>query len=302
MKTGERKKLEKVLQRIQSSSFDEIDVDVLFSKLRDYAPENSTLREVGHYLAHNRNRNQGITTKELNSFWLTLRFYVEYYQKKQPIDVYNLPLWIKEFILLQTDRLDQKMLKSDLGMSGARIKGRITSKFKDKKSLGITKYKYPTVCEKDAKLINYLLMKILIKPAFDVSDVFEDLIELLEKLNFDFDSNLLSKQRDKISLCILHIVDSTKFILSDGSEAQCYLVSTKSPKTGENCLCISGSMRFIWEEDAGISFTLLSTRLNPKDWLEPQLLNEEQGNIERYEEVYLIDTCINSDFKLARHE
>lgn len=301
MKLGERKKIETILQRIQSNSFDDIDVDTLFSRLRDYAPPDSALREVGHYLAHNRERNQGITTQELSSFWLTVRFYVEYYQKKRHIDVYNLPIWIKEYILFQAKRLDQTMLQSDLGMSGKRLADRINSKFKDHKSLGITKYRHPTVSEKDAKLINYLLMKILIKPAFDVDDVFEDLITILEKLNFNFDIGLLSRQRDKISLCIMHIVDNTTFILSDNSKAECNITSEKHPSTGVPCICISGSMRFTWEEDSGISFVLLSSRLNAKDWLDTELLNEEQSNIERDQTVYLIDVFINSDFKLTRH-
>lgn len=301
MKLGERKKIETILQRIQSNSFDDIDVDTLFSRLRDYASPDSALREVGHYLAHNRERNQGITTQELSSFWLTVRFYVEYHQKKRHIDVYNLPLWIKEYILFQAKRLDQTMLQSDLGMSGKRLTDRIKSKFKDHKSLGITKYRHPTVSEKDAKLINYLLMKILIKPVFDVDDVFEDLITILKKLNLNFDISLLSKQRDKISLCIMYIVDNTTFILSDNSKAECNITSEKHPSTGEPCICISGSMRFTWEEDAGISFVLLSSRLNTKDWLDTELLNEEQSNIERYQTVYLIDVFINSDFKLTRH-
>jgi hypothetical protein len=99
----------------------------------------------------------------------------------------------------------------------------------------------------------------------------------------------------------MYIVDNTTFILSDDSKAECNITSEKHPSTGEPCICISGSMSFTWEEDSGISFVLLSSRLNTKDWLDTELLNEEQSNIERCQTVYLIDVFINSDFKLTRH-
>lgn len=302
MKLGERKKVEKAIQRIQSNSFDEIDVDTLFAKLREYAHPYSAFKEIAHYLAHNRERNQGITRDELSSFWLTIRFYKDYYETKRNIDIYKLPIWVKDFMLFQTERLDDSTLKSELGMSGKRLRERIKSKFEDQKKEGITKYKKPSVSEQDLKIINYLLMQILVKPAFTVESVFEDLIIILEKLNFDFDINLLSRQRDKISLCIIHIIDNTVFILSDDSEAKCNITSEKLSNTEENYLCIAGSMEFTWEESAGISFVLLSTRLNVKDWLDPILLSEQQQNFERYQTVYLMNLYINSNFKLARHE
>lgn len=302
MKLGERKKVEKAIQRIQSNSFDEIDVDTLFTKLREYAPTYSAFKEVSHYLAHNRERDQGITRDELSSFWLTIRFYKEYYEKKRHIDIYNLPIWVKNFILFQAERLDDETLKSELGMSGRRLKDYIKSKFKDYKLEGITKYKKSSVSDKDVKIINYLLMRILVKPAFTMGEVFEELITILENLNLDFDINLLSKQRDRVTLCIMYIIDNTIFILSDGSKAQCNITSEKHPITEENHLCISGSMEFTWEESAGVSFVLFSTKLKIEDWLDPVILKEQQKDFEKYKTVYLMNLYINSDFKLARSE
>nr|WP_181716931.1 hypothetical protein [Psychrobacter sp.]QJS05439.1 hypothetical protein [Psychrobacter sp.] len=302
MKLGERKKVEKVIQRIQSNAFDEIDIDTLFTKLREYAPTYSSFKEVSHYLAHNRERDQGITRDELSSFWLTIRFYKEYYETKRHIDIYNLPIWVKKFILFQAERLDNETLKSELGMSGRRLTDYIKSKFKDYKVEGITKYKKSSVSDKDVKIINYLLMKILVKPAFTMEEVFEELTAILEKLSFDFNTNLLSEQRDKISLCIMHMIDNTIFILSDGSKAKCNITSEKLPNTEENYLCMSGSMEFTFEESSGISFVLFNTKLKIEDWLDPMILKEQQKDFEKYQTVYLMNLYINSQFKLARHE
>lgn len=124
MKFSEKTKTEDVIKRIQSGSFDALDVDSLFSKLREYAPRDSVFKEIAHYLAHNREREQGLTRQALYSFQLNLQFITEYLLPKKQLDIYNLPLWIKELMIFQTYKADEKSFREKYNMSADRIRKR----------------------------------------------------------------------------------------------------------------------------------------------------------------------------------
>lgn len=328
MKFSEKTKTEDVIKRIQSGSFDTLDVDNLFSKLREYAPRDSVFKEIAHYLAHNREREQGLTRQALYSFQLNLQFVTEYTLPKKPLDIYNLPLWVKELMIFQTYKADEKIFREKYNMSADRIRKRIESRFKDDKKNKVTKYKKPRLSTEDSSIISDLLGVVHSQNAFTTEHVFDDLFNILDKLNLNFDKEALLINKDKITLCIIYIINGTGFLLNNGSKALCVVSDDFEDKIerrksgiknfnidekGEAIpseededyfelgnLCILGQVEVSYEgKSLPMSFPILSTDLDIRKWVHPSLMEVRRGDYQYISVDMSQDMIINEDFKLA---
>lgn len=328
MKFSEKTKTEDVIKRIQSGSFDALDVDSLFSKLREYAPRDSVFKEIAHYLAHNREREQGLTRQALYSFQLNLQFITEYLLPKKQLDIYNLPLWIKELMIFQTYKADEKSFREKYNMSADRIRKRIESRFKDDKKNKVTRYKKQQITTEDSSIFSDLLGVLHAQNAFTPKNVFDDLFDILDKLNLTFDKDALLINKDKITLCIIHIINGTEFSLNNGSKAICVIADDFEDRKARRKsgiknfdidekgkpipseededyfelgnLCILGQVEVNYKgKDLTMSFPILSTDLDIRKWVHPSLMEVRKGDYQYISVDMSQDMIINENFKLA---
>ncbi|HDU8584939.1 TPA: hypothetical protein RG682_000381 [Vibrio alginolyticus] len=96
MKPIDKTKAQKLVTKLEAGDFDENDVDNLFMRLRAYSHGNKVFREVADFVAHNDERNRGITNESLEAFYLSFKFFEEYTSSKKPLDITSpFPLYIK---------------------------------------------------------------------------------------------------------------------------------------------------------------------------------------------------------------
>lgn len=88
MKTIEKSKLQKSIQKIESGSFDENDIDNIFMKLRAYSTKFSVFREIADFVAHNDQRDRGLVNQALEHMYLSMRFFLDYQgENKKQLDI-----------------------------------------------------------------------------------------------------------------------------------------------------------------------------------------------------------------------
>src|SRR5262249_39146096 len=139
---NEKRKVSKLLMKIQSGVFDENDVDSLFLKMRAFSYGNRVFREVADFVAHNDVRSRGVTFDWLEAFYLSMRLFVEYSYKKQSLDISSdIPLWIKRLMIYQADKCKDTDLRSKFGLSSERLKSKIRSLFKEDAKNDTCRYK-----------------------------------------------------------------------------------------------------------------------------------------------------------------
>ena len=80
-----KEKAQKIVSRIESGKFDEIDVDSLLMLLRAFSNDHLIFREISDFVAHNDERKKGITTNSLEAFYLNLKYFIEYVSKKKEL-------------------------------------------------------------------------------------------------------------------------------------------------------------------------------------------------------------------------
>ena len=74
MKKTERIKIQTVINKILSGNFNEIDIDNLFIKLREYSFGFPLFKEVADFVVHNNERDKGLTTHTLTYLFLVSYF------------------------------------------------------------------------------------------------------------------------------------------------------------------------------------------------------------------------------------
>src|SRR5579859_6498675 len=68
LKQTTREDLQRIVKKIEDGSFERTDIKVLFFEIRDHLKEGNIIREIGHFIAHPKERTKGITYAHLQAF------------------------------------------------------------------------------------------------------------------------------------------------------------------------------------------------------------------------------------------
>ncbi|HDT5893005.1 TPA: hypothetical protein QHC12_002187 [Aeromonas hydrophila subsp. hydrophila] len=213
MKLTEKVKTQKIVEKIQQNNFDENDIDGLFMRLRAYSKGKCVFREIADFVAHNDNRDRGLSKNSLETIYLRMKFFVEYNSPEpKPLDInYEFPLWIKKLILLQVDQFDEFELKDKFNVSRDRLKKRIVNGFKEDKITNTAVLKHGKISPETFDAIQHVLSYLIIQPVFTQDKLISELIDVIRINNINLDVELFQMQSDKITLCTMLLLHNARF-------------------------------------------------------------------------------------------
>jgi hypothetical protein len=293
LKTAEKAKAQKIVDKIQSGNFDENDVDNLFMRLRAYSGEHWVFREVADFVAHNDARNKGLTNASLEAFHLTLKFYTDYSYQQKPLDVsLPIPLYIKKLMKYQVDKCDPEQLRREFNVAPERLKSRIDNYFKDDKKNKTTELQRHKVGGPESFApIQHLLGFIGSVPAFTADSLVQDLVGVLKSNRLVFDEHAISKQRSTVILCVMLLMHQTSFEFSDDAKGECR-IALEHPNTSEfGELQVMGTVSVTMPDGAVVSwgFPVFISGLQAVDYCDDSLFRNHAFSADSHERALIID-------------
>lgn len=322
MKSLEKTKAQKIVNRIQNGNFDENDVDNLFMRLRASSYKNIIFREIADFVAHNDKRDRGVTNQSLEAMYYSMKYFLEYTSPKISLDIaMPFPIWIKKLIKYQVDKIDEEILREKFSVGKERLKIRIDKGFKDDKKTKKTLLKKDKLSMETLHAIQYVMSFIISKEAFSQKDLINQIINVLHQNDISFDKDKILAQADKITLCVLLLLHNSKFDYKGHKLAYCTINPEKEfvsyntnfvDKDGnkinidENFGNLQALGHVVLDKDGQdltIAYPIMSTKLNVEEWCAESLFNIEPLGKTDFE--YLCkrlklgeDLVISEDFKL----
>ena len=292
MKNLDKLKIQKIISKIETSNFDENDVDNLFMKLRAFSNGNDVFREVADFVAHNDLRNEGIANKSLESLYLSFKFFNEYTSENKPLNISEpFPLYIKNLMIYQIDKCNEADLKLKFSETKQKLNSWITTLFKDDKKRATTQLKNPNLSKKYFQLIQYLLGFIGVQPAFDHAILISQIINVIKTNELTINENEFIKNADKIILCVLLLLHDSEFNFDGYKFGYCKLSCNKTFILHTQNLVDQNGNKIDYSESFGtlqlhgyvildkngkditISFPLMTTDLLVDEWCDNTLFN-----------------------------
>lgn len=298
-----KQKAQKVISRIESAEFDEIDVDTLLMQLRAFSNDKILFREVADFVAHNDERKQGVANDSLDAFYLSMKFFVEYASENKLLNIYKpFPLYIKKLMIFQIDKCKAIDLKSKFSTTKEKLTCNIKSLFEESKKNNTAVLRQQKISKKNLKSIEFLLSFIGSKPAFTQEVLLDEILQVIRENGLTFDENKFFEQGDKIVLYILMLLHNTQYNFNGYKQGYSKLAceNTSIPyninlvnKDGNSVshewtfghLNINGNVVIEKDgKDLTISYPLVSTNLLVEDWCDESLfiiksLDNEQNSI-----------------------
>ena len=319
MRSLEKTKAQKIVNRIQYGDFDENDVDNLFMRLRASSYKNIVFKEIADFVAHNDKRDRGITNKSLEAMYYSMKYFLEYTSPQISLDIAKpFPIWIKQLIKYQIDKINEEILREKFSVGKERLKTRIDKGFKDDKKTLLKKDKLSI---ETLHAIQYVMSFIISKEAFSQQDLINQIITVLYQNDISFDKNKILAQADKITLCVLLLLHNSEFDYKGYKLAYCTINPEKeSISYNTNFVNKDGNKIDIDEnfgnlqamghvildkdgQDLTIAYPIMSTDLNVEEWCTESLFNIEP--LGKTNSKYLCkrlklgeELVISEDFKL----
>jgi hypothetical protein len=227
LKLIERIKAQKTIDKISSGNFDELDVEMLFMRLRAYAGDHKVFREAADFVAHKDTRDRGLTNESIDSFYLSLKFFNDFLADgSQSLDIKGFPLYVKRLLRYQVKKCSEEDLKYKLKCSAQKLGSIVDNICKEDKVKNVCMIK-EGVSQAKLDLIVYLLRFIKVEPVFSSDEFMNDLFEVLRKTEIQFNEHDLNAYRSKILISFCLLLHMAEFKLSDGSVAKCSLRSER---------------------------------------------------------------------------
>lgn len=293
-KLSERTKIEKVLKKIEKDDFDEIDIDFLLIKLREFSEFDSTFREISHFAAHNETRDKGQTNSHLSGVFASILTFMEHRpEMNNPIDFHkDIPNYVIEKIYFNA-----KIHKDDFLELYKCSYTSFINKFKKSfiKIPNTNNYKMKTSPSKNIhSIIIDLLELINFKSILSQDQIINEICRVLDRNSFIYDKNLFISRSNRICLYIIYLMHATEYILSENKKAFTYINISKDN------ICLNANMTFrnnLTENESNITFssTLVSTDLKPSDFCSDLILILINNNLEHLANK---DLFINENGKL----
>lgn len=205
MKDYEKVKIQKAVNKIQGGSFDENDLDLLLIKLRDLSNGFNVLKEISHFVAHNKQRDRGLIKDSVNANYYGLRYFVDFRFDGKMVNLSMFPLYLKKFLHLQIDRVNP--LEFSKLRTNKKIVTDLISSIEENPQIEMAYLK--SASPKEVQIMAMLSSTLFFDPIFSDSSFLNELNATLNKNSIGFDTQSLELQSDKIALCILVLLNRT---------------------------------------------------------------------------------------------
>ena len=308
LSASEATKVRKLLAKIQSGTFDDNDVDLLFMKLREHSSGHPVFREIADFVAHNKCRDQGLTNASLYASYLCFRYLSEYTlrQKRLKVDG-QIPLWVKKLIVLQIDSCDEDDLYLQFKLSRDTAKHKIRSLYRDIPHTQMCSYIKHSMDQETFDLLRHLLGFIKLQPAYTQEQIIDQLVTVLAKHDLleDNSAEELRGQADKIMVAVLCLLHRSKFDLKNGAQGSCHISCEQSqgynpqfmpPNFGRLSLFGLVPSTHV-EKHFDVTFMVCTTTLDALQWTSESLYSEKASIVTL---DFDCDLRLDNTFKLAR--
>lgn len=290
MKPIEKAKAQKLLLKLESGNFDENDIDNIFIRLRAYSHGNRIFREVADFVAHNNERNQGVSAESLEAFYLSFKYFLEYVSPKKSLDIRNpFPLYIKKLMKYQIDKCKDVDLKEKFNVTKQRLKSRIDTVFSEDKQNKKAFMKKPKLSEDTLKALQHILGFIGSHPAFDQDQVISELLAVIKANRLNINEDELLKYSDKIAACVALLLHDTTFEYGAHKQGHCK-VSCEKTSISYNQTFVDqdgnpveykesfGNLQVLGHvvlendgKDLTVCYPLMTTNLSVEDWCDDDM-------------------------------
>ena len=230
------------LSKILNDNFDENDLKGLLidARAKDLISSQSLLREIADSIAHE-TRNKGISHRAINHIYAKIIYGSTIgFPEKPKFNAREVQKKIfEDLIQYGIEKADEEKLVQRCNMT----KDQLGIMFKQSYSYKRRESKYVLIKDnnipKIVKLLNVLLSEIRFEEAFTESELSEDIVNEMINIGkyvmpeYDLKPNLQSR-RSELILCLLSILNDSKFKLFDGTIASSQLVANLPPPYSAN--------------------------------------------------------------------
>lgn len=252
-------RIEKVLKKIKDGSFTESDIDVLFVTARELPSASKNIFEMGSFVAHNYQRDQGVINDIMlrNHLLMSLAFGRD--KNNVRPDLNEFPKYLPLLIKLQLKIFNDNYFKKLLGLKGGQVataRKRLTNK-KSYIVKGDVCKLTPEIGANEAKIIQETLSVLCCSDAIEFDLLFDELKNLLRNEIPDEDLTPLDNNRMKIAGVLACLVNNITFLLMDGVKAS----TVFSPLSDEQ-VSVSGLYHIVHDKEPYVEIGIMSPVFN----------------------------------------
>ncbi|WP_454440985.1 hypothetical protein [Vibrio bathopelagicus] len=217
MKLAEKIKVEKAIKRVESTLFDENDVETIFMKLRAYSSDFPLFREVADFVAHNDERDKGILKSEFEAVALGVKFINEYKPAKNQLELdKGFPSWVKKHLTYELDKTPVEEVKAKFGCSKKSLEAKIDKAIKVNNKTKIATISLRKTAQSTIDAIVTLLSGVRFQDRITDDLIFKSIIGVLQENQVEVNIDLFTAQKSKVMISILYLIHNTKFSVIDG--------------------------------------------------------------------------------------
>jgi hypothetical protein len=222
MKPIEKLKTQRTIDRIQRGDFNDEDVEVVILRLREYSRSFQVFREVANFVAHNDVRDQGITNKSLDAFYLAFKYGMDYIGSEKKLDITKrFPSYVMYLLVHQLRSCSNASLREHLNMSRKQVGDILKSVFIEDECSKTCVLANDKITRSEFLVLQHLLGFIKVRPVFTPHEFMLEFFKVLKSVGIVFCQSSLELQRPKIILSIGLLLHMTKFKLGDGTYVTC---------------------------------------------------------------------------------
>ncbi|EMI7083986.1 hypothetical protein V6865_000421 [Salmonella enterica subsp. enterica serovar Apapa] len=252
-------RIEKVLKKIKDGNFTDSDIDVLFVTARELPSASKNIFEIGSFVAHNYQRDQGVINDIMlrNHLLLSLRFGRDKLSVRPELNEF--PKYLPRLIKLQLKMFNDDYFKKKLDMKGGQL-ATARKRLNNKKSYVVE----GDICKltkeigaNERKMIQEVLSVLFCSDAIEFDVLFDELKDLLRSEIPDKDLTPLDDNRMKIAGVLACLMNDITFSLMDGVKA-----STTFSQLSDKEVSINGFYHIVHDKEPFDEIGIMSPVFN----------------------------------------
>ncbi|MFX4814271.1 hypothetical protein ABTB66_03380 [Acinetobacter baumannii] len=303
MKTVEKNSIQKNVDIIQRGDFDENHIRSLFISLREYCKGYKKLKEISHFVAHNKERNQGSIIEELEHRYLALTYMVHYLPPNPPLNPFKeFPSWIIELIKKQLKKINKKEFIDEFKFSQTTFLEKLSEAYIINQKRKIAIFSNKRFTTNFWKAIKRCLSSIHLLPLLTQDDLIKEIIGALKTNKININESLIRKQSNKITVCVLFLLHKTQYKFEGLGNGETFITYEQKVANCENNnnegfgnLYIAGlnKIKDLDGKELEIQSYIFSTNLKAEEWCDPRLkftqISEDNNEIKH---LYIDDDLV----------
>lgn len=276
-------RIERVLRKLKNDDFTDSDIDVLFVTARELPSATKNIFEIGSFVAHNHQRDQGVINDVMlrNHLLMSFKFGRDQHYFKPELNEF--PIYLPLLIKLQLRMFSDDYFKGKLGLKGGQVitaRKKLISKKSYVISNGVCKLT-PDIGLNEGRMINEALSLLNCSDSIEFDSLFDELKTLLKKEIPDADLTPLDDNRMKIAGILVCLLNNIDFSLMEGVKAKTILSTNADEST-----YVYGQYYIIHDKEPFTEVTIMSpvfhAGYNVTDLFDEHVTNEnlENGDVE----------------------